>query len=106
MTIEDIKAANAKAGWHYFEPGTMRFFKSRVLSQVFEGKGGIYFVTSEQFVGSEGAKPRRYTIRQFNPTTADISTFGPFNTLTREKAQRVARIAAEYPAAAMEILSI
>jgi hypothetical protein len=92
--ITAIKHANKTAGKHYFEPGTMQFFDSRVLSYVYQGPGGVYFVTSEQFHGSTGSKPRAFTVRRFNPETAAIDTFGPFNELTRERAQRIARIAA------------
>lgn len=101
-----IKYANRTAGHYYFERSTMRFFNSRVLSRVYEGPGGVYFVTSEQFHGSSGvSKPRRYTVRKFHPDTADISTFGPFNELSRDRAMRAARIAAHYPAAALEALT-
>ena len=89
--ITRIKTANAQKGFHYFEPGTMRFFRSRVLSQTFEGKDAVYFVTSEQFVGSEYTAPRKYTIRAFDPETADIRTVKPFNELTRYRALRIAQ---------------
>lgn len=76
-TIDAIKRANADRGLHYFERGTMRFFRSRVGQTVYQGPGGIYFVTSEQFVPSSGRpEPRRYSVRKFNPETADISTAG------------------------------
>lgn len=77
---------------HYFEPGTMRFFRSRVLWQVFPGKEEVYFVTSERFVGSDGkGKPRHFTVRAYNPVTDDIRTVPPFNELTRHVALRTAR---------------
>jgi hypothetical protein len=77
---------------HYFERGTMRFFRSRVLWQVFPGQTEVYFVTSERFVGSDGrGKPRYYTVRAYNPVTDDIRTVPPFNELTRGKALRIAR---------------
>src|SRR5258708_36718413 len=69
---------------HYFDPSTMRFFRSRVLWQVFCGKDEVYFVTSERFVGSDGyGKPRYYTVRAYNPETDDIHTFPPFIELQR-----------------------
>ena len=81
---------------HYFDKETMRFFRSRVLSQVFPGKEEVYFVTSEQFVGSNGIPaPRMFTVRAFNPETDNIRTVEPFNKLTRYKALRVARELAE-----------
>jgi hypothetical protein len=98
--VSEIIAASQRAGSHYFDKGTMGFFKSRVLPQVFHGRGGIFFVTSEK----GPSEVRAYTIRKFYPTTADVHTFGEFNVLTRERALRLARIAAEYPEAAKESL--
>ena len=86
MTIQDIRTANQRAGRFFFSPDTMRFFKSRVLPTVFEGVGGIYFVTSEQFVGSEGAQPRRYTVRRVE-SSGEINTATVFNQLTKSKTQ-------------------
>jgi hypothetical protein len=104
MTIEQIKAANHRAGRFFFEPATMRFFRSRVGSSVYQGPGGVFFVTSEQFVASvwndRRSYGRHFTVRQFNPETADIKTVGEFNKLTRGCAHRAARkLAAGIPAA-------
>ena len=106
-TIEAIKEANRNAGKHYFDTGTMQFFRSRVLSYVFEGSKGVYFVTSEKNKGmlSGTDYPRRYTVRKFNPEDATVDTFGPFNKVRKDKALRAARIAAEYPEAALEYLN-
>jgi hypothetical protein len=98
---DQIIGASERKGSHYFDRETMSFFRSRVLSPVFHGKGGVYFVTSE--CGPNGR--RAFTVRQFNPIDASIDTFGPFNELSREKALRIARIASEYPEAAKEALA-
>lgn len=90
-TITEIKQANRAAGNHYFEPATMRFFDSRVERRVYSGNGGVYFVTSEQFHGSQGTAPRRWTVRQFHPETGDIDTCGEFNVMDRETAMDTAR---------------
>lgn len=77
---------------HYFDASTMRFFRSRVLLSAFPGKTEVYFVTSEQFVGSSSIPaPRMYTVRAFNPDTDNIRTVAPFNNLSRFKALRTAR---------------
>jgi hypothetical protein len=90
--VAGIKQTNRERGFHFFDSSTMQFFRSRVLSQTFEGKDAVYFVTSEQFVGSDGHKnARRYTVRTFSPETADIRTVKPFNELTRCRALRIAR---------------
>ena len=73
----------------FFSPDTMKFFKSRVLSEVFEGEGGVYFVTSEK--GPSGDAKRMFTVRQYNPLTDNIKTIGKFNRLTRYKALKLAK---------------
>lgn len=79
-TMTAIRQTNADAGLHFFEPETLRFFRSRIVSQSpHQGPAGIFFVTSERFVPSSGpAEPRRYTVREFNPATGDITTYGKF----------------------------
>lgn len=65
FSINAIKDANAKAGQYYFSPDTMRFFRGRVMSEVFPLSDGALFVTSEQFEGMDGTRAaRRYTIRR------------------------------------------
>jgi hypothetical protein len=91
MNITDIKAANKQAGYHFFERSTMRFFDSKVERMVYEGYGGVYFITSEQFHGSNGySAPRKWTIRKFE-ANGDINTVKGFNELSREEAMSTAR---------------
>ncbi len=70
-TITAIKRANRARGHHFFDAGTMRFFRSRIGRTVY---GGRYFVTSEQF---DARSPRLYTIRCAHPDGA-ISDVGGF----------------------------
>ena len=65
--IDQVREANERAGHHFFERGSMRFFNSRILDGVY---GGRYFITSERFE----RKPRRYTIRE-------VSDNGHINTV-------------------------
>src|ERR1700689_5396413 len=91
-TIADIKQANRAAGWHFFERATMRFFGSKILPYAYCGPNGVYFVTSEQFHPSQGQPmPRKYTVRRFNPETADVDTIGKFNYQSRQTAREVAK---------------
>lgn len=96
MTIDEIKRANDRAGFHFFEPDAMRFFRSRVLPTVY-GEG--YFVTSEQFVThypEYHTEPRAYTVRH---ALADgsISTVGEFQQYaTAREAQKAAREVAAF----------
>lgn len=63
-----LRAANST---HFFDPGAMRSFRSRLSGEIFGhkidgSKEAGYFVTSEQFVPLYGRpEPRRYTIRSF-----------------------------------------
>jgi hypothetical protein len=46
FSVDDIKR---KHSGHFFSPDTMRFFKSRLIQDVFPtDKGLVYFVTSEK----------------------------------------------------------
>ena len=64
-TAQDIKE---DYHGHFFGRTTMRFFNSRILSAVYQGPGGIFFVTSERF----DELPRHYTVRRFFPDQNDI----------------------------------
>lgn len=91
-TIGELKEANREAGFHFFDRDSMRFFRSRVLPNLYVGCGGIYFVTSEQF---SDASKRSFTVRVFDPATASVDTFGDFNELDRAEALTLARRAAK-----------
>lgn len=93
MTIYDIELRNRQAGFFWFEPATKRFFKSRVSETVYEGPGGVFFVSSEK--GPSGR--RMYSVRRFNKETGDISTAGEFQGyLTRNAAHAKAAVLAAF----------
>ncbi len=69
-TIDQIKEANADAGQHFFDPKTMKFWSSKVGSDIFHGR---FFITSERC----GDETRRYTIREAKPN-GHIETVGKF----------------------------
>jgi hypothetical protein len=75
-TIDDVRITAKNRGSHWFEPSTMRFFKSRVGRPGTIYKG-VYFVSSEQF---DHNSPRLYSIRKVTCThnVFDISTVGEF----------------------------
>ncbi|OGL47328.1 MAG: hypothetical protein A2W05_09810 [Candidatus Schekmanbacteria bacterium RBG_16_38_10] len=91
-SMDDIKMINRNKGHYFFSPDSMRFFRSRVGDSVYQGSGGIYFVTSEQF---DWKSPRLYTVRSFNPETGGINTVGEFNEMTRYQAHSAAKKLAE-----------
>jgi len=59
-SINAIKDANENAGYFFFEPSTMRGFRSRIHTAVY---GGCAFVTSEQFSFRGRTDPREYRVR-------------------------------------------
>lgn len=73
---------------YWFSLGAKRFFRSRIGQTVYQGPGGIYFVSSEQF---DASSPRRYTTRRYVPETDEIETIGEFNELTRSQAIALAK---------------
>ena len=88
-TIAEVKALNARMGYHYFDRSTMRFFNSRVESGLYSGR---FFITSERM---ELSFPKRYSVRVINPETGDIQTVGEFQGYSDiELARIAARIAA------------
>ena len=77
-TMAEVRAANAAIGHQFFDAGSLRFFDSRIGRTLY---GGRYFITSEQFHGSDGyTAPRMYTVREVMPdgkieTVADFQKF-------------------------------
>lgn len=90
MNITEIKKANKEAGGFWFTTGTLNYFNSTILPKVYEGPGGIYFITSER--GPH--RPRAYTVRQWHPSYSGIGTVGEFNVLGINEARKLARKAA------------
>lgn len=87
-TISDIKRMNKESGQDYFQPNTVRLFGSRALPDVYQGPGGVYFVTSEQF---DEKSPRLYTVRRFYPESGKIDTVGEFCALPKSVATNQAQ---------------
>lgn len=87
QTIYDVKLANRQAGFHFFEAGALRFFRSRIGTELY---GGRYFITSERFIGSDGWSPgRRYTIREVKPN-GNVDTVGKFQAYASANGARAA----------------
>lgn len=99
-TITALKRAFRDAGNHFFEPDTMRFFRSKLARDLHPlPDGRVLFITSEQFIGSDFiAAPRRYTVRcaTFVPVgdgwDVDVSEpFGFQHAATLQEARRMMR---------------
>jgi hypothetical protein len=92
-TMAQARNANEQAGYHFFEPATVRFFGSRLPQTVIPVPNGALFVTSEQRPAGYGepVQPRLFTIRFIhdNGRTETIGAFQGWQ--TREGATRIAR---------------
>lgn len=87
MWLSEIESASRRAGKHFFDADTRRFFRSRFPSErVYSGAGGVYFVSSERFTAPGGSWPRRYTVRQFHPASGDVTTAGTFQEYGSQRA--------------------
>jgi len=83
--MADIKRNNKKAGYHFFDKDTMRFFNSRIETGLYKDNT---FITSEQF---DYNSPREYTIRRALNDGIKIETIGElgqFATLEDAKINR------------------
>lgn len=87
--IEDIQAAHEKAGGHFFDADSKRFFNSRIGDTTWTDDKMWYFITSEKF---DHKSPRLYSIRGWTPENPRnierVSEFQAFKT----RAQAVAFI--------------
>jgi len=100
--VTDIRAEyqSRRPQGHFFDPGTMRFFKSRVCGIVTQTPDAVYFLTSEK--GPHANSPRRYSARVM-ALDGDIETIGEFNKLTRRAAEKLAYQAADRNLTAKEL---
>lgn len=95
FSMAEVIRRNHEAGRHFFDPAAKRFFRSVIGRRVYQGPGGVFFLTSEQFEPGEGEPwPRRYTLRRFEPATGEVVTAGEFCVLDRMTAGRLVRKAA------------
>lgn len=78
----DVRRANRNIGHHWFDPSTIRCFRSRVSERLY---AGAYFVSSERC-----PYVRRYTVREAN-ADGSISTVGDFQQY-RTRAAAIAAI--------------
>lgn len=97
-TINDIKQAMMDRGSHWWDASSMRFFRTTVASPVYQGPGGVFFVTRDK--SGFGDAPLRWTVRKFDPAELDIDTIGEVAgyrsaAAAQEEAKRLAGESAE-----------
>lgn len=87
-TINDIQAEMRADGSHWWDPDTMRCFGTKVVSPVYQGDGGIYFVTRDKQYDDSFA----FTVRSYSPTQKQIGRVGELGEhKTKGTATRAAR---------------
>ena len=78
-TLDEIIERNRRSGQSWFEPETMAFFSTQIVTQPRRDRFGLgstwWFITSEQFDPSDPSD-RRYTIRE--ERNGQITTIGQF----------------------------
>ena len=74
----DIKLLNQSIGHHFFSRSSMRFFNSKIESDLLYDK---YFITSERF---DATRPKMYTIRRV-ADSGDIFKLGEFQQFASKK---------------------
>lgn len=97
-TISMIKARNLarserEGTAYWFGKGETRFFGTKVERGIYEGKGGLFFVTSDG--NPRFSAPRRFSVRQAMPD-GKIETVGEFHSYkfledARDAAKRAAK---------------
>ena len=66
--IDDLITTSDRLGGHFFDEATMKFFNSRVLSDLYRVNNSRgYFVTSERYED----EPRTYSVRYYKVTHND-----------------------------------
>lgn len=72
-TMYEVIEANRASGHHWFSPSSMRFFGTRIESELIEGR---WFVTSE--CQDDATMPRMFTVREVTDEGRTIETVGEF----------------------------
>ena len=86
-TILSIRKEMMENGSHWWDDDTLAFFLSKVGSYVYQGAGGIYFLSSEQPPGGE----RNWTVRKYDPVMFRISNASAFCELSESRAKELAK---------------
>lgn len=87
-TIAAIKSANRDAGYYFFSRDTMKFFGTKIYPTVYQGPGGVFFVTREM---PPSGNPI-YKVRKF-AESGNVTTYAEANYAddAKSKARAAAR---------------
>jgi hypothetical protein len=88
VDIRELEKINDRHGKHFFDKSSMRFFDSRAAQTGYIIGDKAFFVTSEQFHGSDGySGERQYSVRVMDMNTGSVDTPDGFNKLSKSEAQ-------------------
>lgn len=103
LTINDIQEQMSADGSHWFDPDTMRFHGTKVVSPVFSGPGGIYFATRDKNYDDTHS----YTVRQYQAARKSINTIGDVGAYgSKRAAEKAAERMANEPLAQQYLTAI
>ena len=74
-TLADVRSRNAAQGLHFFDRGTMEFWKSSVESTLIRGR---YFITSEDSWTMSGGPARRIFAVRYARDNGAMETLASF----------------------------
>lgn len=80
--ISEVIDINERAGRHFFDADTLRFFRSRIDPGAFRLPDGRLIFTESQaggFRGTEAGRRRVYRINAMNPATGEVSRVGEYS---------------------------
>ena len=93
MDIGEIMARNISIGGKFFDPDTMRYWRTRVSQIVYQGRSSaVFFVTSDR---PDPVGPRTYSVRVAFPCGM-VATMG-YDVGSRADAHKLAREWARTP---------
>lgn len=84
IKIRKLRKLNQKAGYHFFDKKTIKFFDSNI--ETYPSNPYFLFITSER--DKPRQKVRYYSIRRFDPKSykvENISEFQQFGTIEKAK---------------------
>ena len=77
-TIVDIQCANKKAGHHFFDPETLKFFGQRIRDFAVRHVGQRVFIFAPRFPAGREKKMYGYTVAEFNKATGTLDSMPGF----------------------------
>lgn len=89
-SVRDLQAhyESKNSNGYWFSPSAMKFFRTKIYEGLwYTPDSRVLFITSEQ---RRSGEPRRYTVREYSPTTGDIRSIEFMGHKTLASAKREA----------------